>query len=381
MAQSDDRQTGKNADSDRDALDRWARQSGQGDNDKSDNAKDGDDQDDNDDKKKKPGLFSSLWVKIVILLVVLLLIIGGILWWLNSRHYEDTDDAFIDTHIVHISPQVAGQVLTVAVNDNQEVKRGQPLVELGSADSETKFMQAKAQEVQALTQVAQARASEASATAQEAGAAAQEASAERDLARYRQLQQTAPQAVAQQQIDQARATAENASAQRRAAQAQITGAHAQIANAQAQIKVIESQIAAANLLLSYAHIVAPVDGHVTQRSVAPGNYVTPGEELMAIVPDQLWVTANFKETQLALMRVGQPVTLSIDACAGEDIRGHVDSIQRGAGQAFGILPPENATGNYVKVVQRVPVKIALDRVPKDCVLGPGMSVEPTVTVR
>jgi membrane fusion protein (multidrug efflux system) len=380
MAQNDDRPRGGKI-PDPDALDRWADQSRR-------DGQNGDADDEDDDAgdaggaaKKKRGLFQSIWVKLAIALVVLALIAGGIVWWLISRQYEDTDDAFIDTHIVHISPQVAGQVISVRVNDNQEVRRGQPLVELSSADSQTKYMQAKAQEAQALTQVAQARASEAGAAAQEAGAAAQDASAMRDLARYRQLQQTAPQAVAQQQVDQARATAENASAQRRAAQAQIAGAQAQIANAKAQIKVIESQIAAADLLLSYAHIVAPVDGHVTQRSVAPGNYVTPGEELMAIVPDQLWVTANFKETQLAHMRVGQPVTLSIDACAGEDIRGHVDSIQRGAGQAFGILPPENATGNYVKVVQRVPVKIALDRVPKDCVLGPGMSVEPSVTVR
>jgi membrane fusion protein (multidrug efflux system) len=103
--------------------------------------------------------------------------------------------------------------------------------------------------------------------------------------------------------------------------------------------------------------------------------------MMAIVPLQLWVTANFKETQLALMRVGQKVRIEVDACGDRKVKGHVDSIQRGAGQAFGILPPENATGNYVKVVQRVPVKIVLDRVPRNCVLGPGMSVEPTVKVR
>jgi membrane fusion protein (multidrug efflux system) len=115
--------------------------------------------------------------------------------------------------------------------------------------------------------------------------------------------------------------------------------------------------------------------------VATGNYVSPGQELLAIVPLQIWVTANFKETQLAYMRVGQHVSIEVDACGDRIVKGHVDSIQRGAGQAFGILPPENATGNYVKVVQRVPVKILLDRVPRNCVLGPGMSVEPTVKVR
>ena len=354
MAQNDDQDHARR---DKDALDRWADQSRQGNDDEEGDGK----------TQKKQGFFQSIWFKIIAALIVLLLITGGIVWWLIERQYEDTDDAFIDTHIVQISPQIAGQVIAVRANDNQLVRRGQPLVEINSADARTRLMQAEAQQVQAMTQIAQARASE-------MGAAAQEASARRDLARYSQLAKTAPQAVAQQQIDQARATAENASAQRSAAQAQIAGA-------EAQIKVIRTTIESAELNLSYTHIAAPVDGFVTQRSVALGNYVTPGEQLMTIVPTQLWVTANFKETQLALMRVGQPVTLSIDACAGEDIRGHVDSIQRGAGQAFGILPPENATGNYVKVVQRVPVKIVLDRVPKDCVLGPGMSVEPTVTVR
>ncbi len=144
--------------------------------------------------------------------------------------------------------------------------------------------------------------------------------------------------------------------------------------------MLDAQIATARLNLGYAHIIAPVDGRIAQRSVAPGNYVSPGQDLMALVPRRVWVTANFKETQLALMRPGQHVAVTIDSC-GADIPGHVDSIQAGAGQAFGILPPENATGNYVKVVQRVPVKIMLDQMPKDCVLGPGMSVEPRVTVR
>ena len=188
------------------------------------------------------------------------------------------------------------------------------------------------------------------------------------------LQSTNPQAVAQQQVDQAVAADRNA-------QAQVASAAAQVAGAKAQIKTIEAQIVTAQINLGYTEITAPVDGHVTQRNAALGNYVTPGQDLMTIVPLQLWVTANFKETQLALMRPGQAVSVTADACGTETINGHIDSIQRGAGQAFGILPPENATGNYVKVVQRVPVKILLDNVPKDCTLGPGMSVEPTVKVR
>ncbi|MBV9990329.1 MAG: HlyD family secretion protein [Alphaproteobacteria bacterium] len=349
----------------RDALDRWMRRNGQKEGERKD---DGDGADDSEaGKKKSKSPFANPWIKYGGIALIAAVAIAGLLWWLNARQYENTDDAFIDTHIVHLSPQIAGQVTRVLVGDNQAVRKGQLLVVIDSADATTRLSQAEAQEAQARTQRAQAKAGE-------RGAAAQATSAEADLARYRLLQRTDPAAVAQQQVDQAVAAARNARAQRDAARAQIAGADA-------QIKVDEAQIAAARLNLGYTAIAAPVDGHVAQRSVASGNYVAPGQELMAIVPNELWVTANFKETQLAHMRVGQNVSLSVDACSGGDVAGHVQSIQHGAGQAFGILPPENATGNYVKVVQRVPVKIVLDRVPKDCVLGPGMSVTPSVKVR
>ncbi len=334
-----------------------------------DDEDDDDKQEDQDGAPKKSNFafLKNPFVRIGLVLLVIALVVGAIIWWLIARQYEDTDDAFIDTHIVHISPQTNGQVLQVYVTDNQFVRAGQPLIEIDSSDANTRIAQIEAQEVQAETQVGQA-------TATEEGAAAQALNATRDLSRYRELQRTTPAAVAQQQIDQAVAAAANARAQRDVA------AH-QIAGAEAQIKVLKAQLAAAQLTLGYTHMVAPVDGHITQKNVAVGNYVAPGQELLAIVPIQIWVTANFKETQLAHMRPGQPVTIVADACTGDDIRGHVDSIQRGAGQAFGILPPENATGNYVKVVQRVPVKILIDRVPRNCPLGPGMSVEPTVKVR
>ncbi|HEY4112616.1 MAG TPA: HlyD family secretion protein [Rhizomicrobium sp.] len=321
------------------------------------------------DHKGKPSrnIFHNPLFRIGVVVVVIILIVAAVLWWLNARHYENTDDAFIDTHIVQVAPQIAGQVVRIYVTDNQRVRAGQKLVDLNSADEESRLNQTVAQEAQAETQIEQARANE-------TGAAAQAANARRDLARYEYLKRTTPAAVAQQQLDQATAAARTANAQRAAAEAQIRGA-------EAQIKVLKTQEAQARINLGYTQIVSPIDGTIAQRSVALGNYVTPGNQMMAIVPLKIWVTANFKETQLAHMRLRQPVTVSIDACPDADIRGHVDSIQRGAGQAFGILPPENATGNYVKVVQRVPVKIVLDRVPRDCVLGPGMSVEPTVKVR
>jgi membrane fusion protein, multidrug efflux system len=317
--------------------------------------------------KPKRSIFRNPLVRIGVVVVLLTLIVGGILYWLHARQYESTDDAFIDTHIVQVAPQIAAQVTRIYVTDNQLVRAGQPLVDLNPADPQARIAQIVAQQTQAETQIAQARANEAAAAAQAQNAA-------RDLARYRYLKRTSPLAVAQQQIDQAEAAAKSANAQRNAAEAQIRGA-------EAQIKVFKAELAQAQINFGYTHITAPVDGTIAQRSVALGNYVAPGVQMMAIVPLQIWVTANFKETQLAHMRLRQPVTVSIDACPDADIRGHVDSVQRGAGQAFGILPPENATGNYVKVVQRVPVKIVLDRVPRDCVLGPGMSVEPTVKVR
>ncbi|HEX4272195.1 MAG TPA: HlyD family secretion protein [Rhizomicrobium sp.] len=350
---------------DMDALDRWARQAAKS-GDGQDSKDEKDDKDEKDGKQKTKSPFSKWWVKLLIAVVVLALIAGGVIWWLIARQYENTDDAFIDTHIVHVSPQIAGQVLLIHVTDNQRVKAGQPLLEIDARNQQSQLEQALAQRLQALTRIAQAR-------GQARAADAQVTNTSRDLARYRTLQATTPAAVAQQQVDQAEAAARSAVAQRDTAAGQI-------AEAQAQVKVLDAQIATAQLQLSYAQVIAPVAGHIAQRSVAPGNYVTPGQELMAIVPDQLWVTANFKETQLALMRPGQAVSLAMDSC-DKEADGHIDSIQRGAGQAFGILPPENATGNYVKVVQRVPVKIVIDRLPQGCILGPGMSVEPRVTVR
>jgi membrane fusion protein (multidrug efflux system) len=328
----------------------------------------------------------------VILVVV---IVAVIIWWLIARQYEDTDDAFIDTHIVQLAPQIGGRIARVLVNDNQLVRQGQLLVEIDPSDEIARLNQALAQERQAETQLGQAQAqvlvSQATydqAQANARGAGAQAANAASDLARYRALKATNPLAVAQQQLDQAVATARNTAAsvdaahqQIEAAKSQITAARAAVAGAAATVKSMQAQVAQARLNLGYTRVFAPLDGHVAQRTVATGNYVQTGEALMAIVPLHLWVTANFKETQLEYMRAGQPVDMSIDSCPSVSVRGHVNSIQRGAGQAFGILPPENATGNYVKVVQRVPVKILIDRVPRDCVLGPGMSVEPSVKVR
>lgn len=362
---------------------------------KNSDGKDGDGKDgDGKDEKKKPNPLKNPLVIIGIVVAVVVIAVVALIWWLNARQYESTDDAFVDTHIIRLAPQVAGQVSSVRVDDNVLVQPGQVLVEIDSSTARASLDQALGQRGEAVAKLAQAQAqigvSEAQwrqSRRQEAGLAATADVAARDAARYRALQANAPRAVAGTQVDQAAGQARSTAAQRDAAADQAKGALAQlqaaktgVAGAKASLQSAEATIAENRITLGHNTVVAPVEGYVTQKTVAPGAYVQPGQQVLAIVPRQMWVTANFKETQLKLMRVGQPVTMSIDACPTK-LRGHVLSIQRGAGQAFALLPSENASGNYVKVVQRVPVKIGFDDVPKDCPLGPGLSVTPKVKVR
>jgi membrane fusion protein (multidrug efflux system) len=329
-------------------------------------------------------------------LVLAVAVIAGFVWWLHARNFEVTDDAYIDGDIVYVAPQIAGRVVRVWVTDNQLVGPGQPLVDIDPADPKARVEQAKAQAAQAEAQIGQAQAQIRvnQATLQQAQAniaanAAQAADAAKNLARYQQVRRLNPTAVSQQQLDQALATAQNTAAQTEAARKQAAAARNQIELAQAQIHQSEAQLAAAKaqidqaqINLGYTRIYADVAGHVTHRTVTLGNFVQPGQQLLAITPLNLWVTANYKETQLDLMRVGQPVSIRIDAYPGRSFRGHVDSFSHGAGQAFALLPPQNATGNFVKVVQRVPVKIVFDdRTAFNRPLGPGMSVVPRVKVR
>ena len=328
-------------------------------------------------------------------LILVLVVALGALWWWHESNIETTDDAYLEAHVVYVSPQIAGQVTQVLVEDNQPVHAGQPLVEIDPSQFQLAVQQALASQQQAQTALGQATASVAVAQASLAQANADVASAQatairaqQDLQRYENLHAVNPRALARSTVDEAVATARSAAAQLRAdeqrvvsARAQIASAQAAVAGARARITTAQAGVAQAKLNLGYTSVTARVDGHVANRTVAVGTYVTPGQEMMAIVPLHLWVRANFKEDMIAKLRPGQRVSIHIDACPAADARGHVVSIQRGSGEAFALLPPENATGNYIKVVQRVPVRIALDSVPAGCVLGPGMSVEPTVKVR
>ncbi len=369
-----------------------------GEDQQSDTEQQGDSDEDKADDKK-PSVFKKPLFWIILVIVVGGLIIGGVLYWLHARQFESTDDAFVDTHIVRLAPQVAGTLVQVADIDNRHVEAGRLLAVIKASGRDAQVAEAQANESQARAQFAQAQAQVTAAEAQRQQAAAQArvpmaaaVKAQQDLARYEALLRLDPSAVAGQQLDQARATARQTAADAAAAREQIDTATAQISVARKQVGAAKSvidarraQVDQANVTIGDLRLTAPVAGQVVNRSVNVGSYVAPGTQLMAIVPDQMWVTANFKETQLTLMKIGQPVDIHVDAYPGVDFKGHVDSIQRGAGQAFALLPPQNATGNYVKVVQRVPVRIVFDAKngpdPKRYPIGPGMSVVPTVKVR
>lgn len=288
----------------------------------------------------------------VVIGLILAVAVGGALWWRHSRNYESTDDAFIDVVAQRVSPQVAGRVTRVLVNDNQDVSTGQVLVELDPADFQNRVEQARARQAQAEAQLAEAEtqhivldAQREQARATEGVASATANNAANDLRRVRELSAAGANAVSQQQVDRAEAEAE--------------------------------------LTLSYSQVRASTDGRIARKTAAAGNYVQPGTDLMAVVPRTVYVTANFKETQLRAMRRGQPVEVKIDAYPDFELTGRVDSVQPATGQAFDLLPSQNAAGNWVKVVQRVPVKIVLDQIPNDPErrLAPGMSVTAKVSVR
>ncbi len=348
-----------------------------------------------DDKAppKKMSRGRKLLFILVALVVLAGLIVGGVLYWLDARQYESTDDASVDGHISQVAFQIAGRVLRLAVDDNQEVAAGQVLLELDGRDYQARLDQTQAQLGQSRAQATQARAQLAlrqadidQGLAQVRVTEADAAQAQADYNRYRAIN---PGAIARQQVDTAASAAKSQAAKADAARqavlgtrAQLAAQHAMVQAADAGVRVAETQVANAELQLSYTKLLAPLAGRVTRRTVELGNYVNPGQALLSVVPDDLWITANFKETQLALMKPGQDVEVRIDAVPGAPFHAKVQSFQSGTGSVFSSLPAENATGNYVKVTQRLPVKIVFDD-PRahDAKLAPGMSATPRVKVR
>jgi len=382
-------------------------------------------------------------IKKIAPVVLVVLAVGALLWWLHARQYEDTDDAQIDGHISQIGPRIGGYISAVHVEDNQEVQQGQSLVEIDPRDYEVALARAQAEFADSQAQAAAARYSvpitsvatasqtasaraeinNAQATlaaaqknldaskAKEHAATATNAKAQADVERYKPLVER--DVISKQQYDAAVATATSTAADVQSAhdgviasEAGITQAEARLAQAQAnlrsaltgprQVNVTEEHansalstaaknkaaLEQAQLNVQYTKITSPLHGIVGHRTAEVGQYVQAGQALMSLVDvDNVWITANFKETQLKYMKPGQPVDVRVDA-TGRDYKGKVLAIGGASGARFSLFPPENATGNYVKVVQRIPVRIALDPDQnKDHLLRPGMSVEPKVKVR
>jgi membrane fusion protein (multidrug efflux system) len=381
--------------------------------------------------------------RVLLIVGIIVLLVAGFFLWRYFASYEDTDDAQIDGHLNSISVRVSGHVLKLLVEDNQYVAAGTPLVEIDPKDYQVAVDRAKADYADALaladaarvnvpitsvntssqTSSAQADVENASAgiaaarqqytaaNAQLVEAEANNVKAQNDRVRYKLL--VDKQEISQQQYDQAVAAADAGAAAVNAARASASAAEHQVSQAQSRLQQAQANLRAAatgpqqvatirsrsqsaqaqadqkkaaleqaELNLQYTVVVAPVNGVVTSRTAEVGENVSIGQELMRVINlDDIWVTANFKETQLKHMQVGQKATIHVDT-NGKDYNGHVQSIAGASGAITSLLPPENATGNYVKVVQRIPVKITFDPgETKEHVLRPGMSVEPKIWLR
>ncbi len=327
-------------------------------------------------------------------------VVAGLYFWLSTRNTESTDDAFTDGRAVSIAPQISGLVASLDVTDNQFVKKGQPLIHIfprqyvndrdqaqGALDTAKAQLAAR----KLLAEIARKNfpAQLAQAQAQLAAAQAAEIRARSDYERQRSLPKMA---TTQQEVDAATAAYKQAQAQVKLAEAQVTQAEpvpqrigeaeAQVGEQSGQVESAQARLDQANLNLFWTVVTAPQDGWVTKRNVEMGNNVVAGQQILSLVAPEVWVTANFKENQLDRMRPGQPADIEVDAYPHLKLKGHVDSIQFGAGSKFTAFPPENATGNFVKIVQRVPVKIVIDSgLDPATPLPLGISVVPRVTLK
>jgi membrane fusion protein (multidrug efflux system) len=317
---------------------------------------------------------------------------GGTLYVDYAGHFQSTDDAFIAARQSALAPKVSGYITAVPVTDNEHVDAGDVVARIDDRDYRTALDQAEAQVAAAQASIenidAQLEVQQAQINANQAQVDQAQATlvfAQQQAARYQHLEQTGYGTVQNSeqytsQLHQQQAALQSAQATLNLAQRQLGALKAQRKSAVASLAQAQAQDDQAKLNLSYTTVTAAQPGRVVNLGAAVGQFAQPGTNLSMFVPDEIWVTANFKEMQLDRMRPREPVTLKIDAYPGRVIHGHVDSVQPGSGTAFSLLPAQNATGNYVKIVQRVPVKIVMDHPPADVAIGPGMSVVPTVRV-
>lgn len=326
-------------------------------------------------------------------ITAIILIILGIYAAIHSTYYQSTDDAFVEGRLVSVAPRVAAPVINLLVDDNQEVKSGDLLVELDPKDFEVALAQAEAKlaEAKAGLNIAVKQVDESSSKVNKSfeditSASSRLEFAQKDFARYKELYTDG--IVSKQAYEKSKTALEVAEADYNASlESSQASKHALDSNKakteadEALIQRLEAEVEQAKLNLKYTKIYAPQSGKIAARSVEKGNYVNVGQPLMNIVPEQVWVIANFKEIQLTHMHEGQPVRIKVDTYPGKRFKGHVESIQRATGAKSSLFPPENAVGSYVKIVQRVPVKIVFDEDISQYNIVPGMSVVPKVRIK
>ena len=338
-------------------------------------------------------------VRIILVLVLVGLVAGGFYLWWTTRNVETTDDAYTTGRVITVAPHVSGYVVALDVNDNQYVHEGQILARIDPRNYQATVDQDQAQvrqaegeleaakfRVEVSRQTFPAQLEQAKGQLQETKGQAFQAETD-----YRRQHGVARAATSQQAIDQSTAALQTAEGQVAVAQAQVEAAtpvtpnigvtKSTVTQQAGALEIAQAALEIAKLNLGWTVIRAPHDGWIAQRSIEQGNYVNSGQALFSIVQPDVWITANFKETQLTRMHAGQLVDISVDAYPAMKLHGHVDSVQLGSGEQFSAFPPENATGNYVKIVQRVPVKIVIDSgLDPDQPLAIGLSVEPTVSL-
>lgn len=355
--------------------------------------------DDERGEERRSSPLKSPRVRLALLVGAIAIVAAGLLWYYDretrGKYMQSTDNAYVSADSVVVAPKIAGYVERVLVTENQAVRQGQPLVELDPreyrAQSEQIASQIEAATASAETtrsQIAEQQAAIAQAQAQLDAARAEAAFAAQQVERYQPLAASGAEprerlVQLQTQALQARERVDAAEAGLLAAQRRVGTLGAQVRQAQSQAEAARAQLAAARVNVESTLLRAAIDGRVGDLAVRVGQFVQPGTRMMTLVPvDRLFIEANFKETQLGLMRVGQPVRIEVDALPGIELTGRVASFAPGTGAQFSVLPPQNATGNFTKIVQRVPVRIAIEAPPEvRRLLVPGMSVEVTVDTR
>lgn len=311
--------------------------------------------------------------KIIISVLVVILAVFGLAFYIHSSHYQHTDDAYLESHMVQVAPKVSGQIIEVYIDDNDKVKAGDLVAKIDPADYKVRYDELNAQYEKTMFQQSVAKAN--------LNAANSEIElAQKDLNRYRKLYEAG--AVSKQILDSQQTKYDLAVAHQHQAQNDVFS-NAKNKVADADLKRIKAQKDLAKLNLSYTNIYAPQDGYVTNKRVEKGAYVQQGQSLFTLVSEETWVVANFKESQLANMKPGQEVEIKIDTFGNKIFKGKVDSIQKASGAKSSLFPPENAVGSFVKIVQRIPVKIVFtDKVDTTKYqLAAGMSCVPKVKVK